>query len=194
MSVLLFLSTASLGYLAFKLYQEKVRLSQSLERYKNISSREEVEHSLDQKIDSQNRHLQELQYYLEGLSAEIAQKKKQLNEVNTELNLQSLGFYEPQYDFLMLEDYKNRFDAIKNERKLLISNGRAAISWTPWVVGDDARKGKKMVKDYLRLIRDAFDVVCDSAINEVKTKSRYKLKKRIIFFFKNTIRHGMMAK
>lgn len=175
----LILICASLGVWVIQVSQENRRLQNRLKRYEGLMSKEKIEIKLNESIDRKHEEIS-------LLDQEERQKKMRLEELDVKISileeenhLQNLGFYEPKYDFRASEDYKIRFNQITAERKVMIRDGVAAFCRKDWSVGSDAKKGRKMIQDYLKVIREAFDIVCDTAVNEVKTGNINLLKKRI---------------
>lgn len=183
LSTFLLLGVLVLGAVLVQTYKEKERLQQALSRYESLISREDTERKLDSKIYLKRTELEQLLGEQEQLNNQIRFLKQQTSDLEEESYLQSLGFYEPKYSFIKSEDYQHRFDQITTERKQMIKDGTAAICQKEWAIGEDVRKGREMIKGQLKLIRGAFDVVCDNAIDEAKVINIEKLRKRIISNF-----------
>lgn len=166
------------GFLV-KAYQENEQLRKRLYRYDSLTSREDVEKQLDSNIHLKQAELEQLLQDEKQLNTKIRSLKQQTTELEEENHLQALGFYKPKYNFDISDDYRNRFDQVTEKRKQMIKNGTAAICRKEWSVGEDVRKGKKMINDYLKVIREAFDAVCDAAIDEAKVANINRLQKRI---------------
>lgn len=183
LSTFFLLGVLVLGAALVQIYQEKERLQRSLSRYESLISREDTERQLDSNIYLKQTEFQRLLDEQEQLNAQVRFLKQQTSELEEESYLQSLGFHEPKYSFAKSEDYQRRFDQITAERKQMVKNGTAAICQKEWAIGEDVKKGRKMIKGQLKLIRGAFDVVCDNAIDEAKVSNIDKLRKRIVSNF-----------
>jgi len=179
LSTFLLLGVLVLGAALVQIYQEKERLQRTLSRYESLISREDTERQLDSNIYFKQDELEQLLGEQEQLNGQIRFLKQQTSELEEESYLQSLGFYEPKYSFIRSEDYQRYFDQITEERKQMVKDDTAAICHKEWTVGEDVKKGRKMINDYLKVIREAFDTVCDAAIYEAKTSNINRLRKRI---------------
>lgn len=179
LSTLLALGLLFLGYETYKLYQEKQSLFAKLSRYGSLLSKEEMERKLELAIIRKENQIISLQEKEEGTIRSIEELESRLHRLEEEDHLQELGFYEPVYYFSKSEDYQLRFDQITAERKSLIRSGKAAFCSQNWVVNNDPKKGSRMIRAHLKVILEAFDSVCDSAVNEAKTGNIQRLKNRI---------------
>ncbi|MBF2020295.1 MAG: DUF4041 domain-containing protein [Hydrococcus sp. C42_A2020_068] len=179
LSTFLLLGMLALSAALVQLYQERERLKRALSRYENLTSREHTEKQLDSNIHLKQTELEQLLDEQKRLNNQIKTLKQQTSKLEEESYLQSLGFYEPKYSFIRSEDYQRRFDQVTAERKQMIKDGTAAICHKAWTIGEDAKKGKKMINDYLKVIREAFDTVCDTAVEDAKYSNLPRLRKRI---------------
>lgn len=174
LSTLLLVALACCGFWIQMQQREQDRLQKKLRRYESLSSQEELQRQLASNID-------ELLSEQERLSTQVRSLQEKVSVLTEEDYLLSLGFHEPKYDFISSDDYQRRFDQVTSERKKMVKNKTAAIcsSYKGWSVGGDEKKGKKLIDNYLNLIRGTFDTICDSAISEAKTSNINQLKKRI---------------
>lgn len=174
LSTLLLVALACCGFWIQMQQREQDRLQKKLRRYESLSSQEELQRQLASNID-------ELLSEQERLSTQVRSLQEKVSVLTEEDYLLSLGFHEPKYDFISSDDYQRRFDQVTSERKKMVKNKTAAIcsSYKGWTVGGDEKKGKKLIDNYLNLIRGTFDTICDSAISEAKTSNINQLKKRI---------------
>ena len=154
--------------------QEQLKLN-----YEQSLSQAEFDAELSSKIQQKQRTLSELVRTQEHLNIQINNLQQNLGQLKEEYDLQVLGFYEPKYDFISSELYQKQFNYIVSERKKMIKNGAAAICQKTWTVGEDAKKGRRMIDDYLKLLRGTFDNTCDSAISNARSNNVEKLEKNI---------------
>ena len=169
--------------LVVHLYLEGAKHNRGLRRYEGLASKEAAERELDSRIQMRQTELNHLLSGQEQLNTQIKHLQQKLSKLSEEDYLQSLGFYEPKYDFVKSEDFKYRFDQIVDERKKLIKSKKAAVCYKNWAVGEDEKKGRDLVKNYLRLIIGTFDITCDTAISDAKTKNVNRLKNKIVDTF-----------
>lgn len=178
-TLLAVITFVGLGATLLRAEIQKVELRKRLRKYDALTSKEAFTQQLESGIHRKENEIDELAKEEEKLLVRIRSLQAKLSKLEEESYLESLGFYEPKYDFIRSEDYERRFDQIKAERKRMVKNETAAICRKKWLVGEDAKKGEKMIKDYLKVIRGAFDTICDSAVNEAKFSNINKLKKRV---------------
>ena len=123
---------------------------------------------LKNEIAFNERKIQDLHIALEEIEAEISQAKKSLIETNDAVLMQEFGLYEPHYSFSTSEEYKYRLTQVRNNKKNLVRNKRAATGFTDWTVNNSAAKGRKMVADMQKLLIRAFNSECDEIIDKIK--------------------------
>jgi hypothetical protein len=88
----------------------------------------------------------------------------------------SYGLYKPHFTFESSQRYKAAITEVKNRQKQMIRAETAATCSTTWSVGDSQQEGKKMIKQYLKLLLRAFNGEADAAICKV-TWSNYRVMK-----------------
>lgn len=187
LSTFLLLGVLVLGATLAQMYQEKERLQRALSGYESLVSRENTERQLDSNIYLKQTELEQLSSEQEQLNVQIGFLKQQASELEEESYLQSLGFYEPKYNFIRSEDYQLRFDQITAQRKQMVKNSTAVISHKTWVVGEDSKegrkKGKEMTENHVKTVLETFDIICDSAVSDAKLGNINRLRNRIINTF-----------
>ncbi|PZO11969.1 MAG: hypothetical protein DCF25_18490 [Leptolyngbya foveolarum] len=62
----------------------------------------------------------------------------------------------------------------------MVKQEKACFSKKRWAVGDDPRKGNRMIKNYLKVIQNAFETACRSSINKAKTGNINKIKQGVV--------------
>ena len=178
------------GVVLVKVYQEEQSLLRKLSRYESITSKESFLLRLDKDIRLKRESIEMLSNEEKVIESRLQAARKTSSVLDEEEYFQSLGFYEPMYDFHMSTDYRMRFDQLTTECKKMVKQGTACLSRKKWTVGDDPRKGKKMIKDHLKVIQNAFDTVCNSAINDAKTKNINSLRRKIKNHFNRLNKHS----
>lgn len=116
---------------------------------------------------------------LAKLSSELQSKKQQVIETDEVILLQSFGLYEPKYDFVNSEQYKQRLDEIRKKQKDMIKNNSAVSGNQSWQVDGSVAKGKAMVNNLQKLLLRAFNSECDEIINKVRYSNYDTSVKRI---------------
>jgi len=113
------------------------------------------------------------------LDNQIQEKKEKLIETDEIILMQEFGLYQPKYDFINSDKYKEALTNIRNKQKELIKQGNATTATTNWLVDNNATKGKKMVADMQKLLIRAFNSECDDVISHVKYNNYETSLKRI---------------
>lgn len=102
------------------------------------------------------------------LDVEIAAKKAQIVETDDRLLLQEFGLFEPKYRLTSSADYKAALDRIRDRQKEMVRIGSAFIKATNWTVNGSEAEGRRMIRDYSKLIVRAFNTECDATVEAVK--------------------------
>lgn len=116
---------------------------------------------------------------LKSLEDELRIKQGALIELDEKVLLQNVSLYEPMYDFVNSDRYKEELDKIRSNQKALIKNGTAISKTQTWVVNGSTAEGKKMVRDISKLLLRAFNGECEHLTAKVKYNNFDAYKKRI---------------
>jgi hypothetical protein len=157
--------------------REQERLRQKLHIYESLTSREERERQLDSNIA-------DLERQQKSLNTQINNLQQESRELDAKVYLQAIDYYEPKFDFLRSSEYVIHLKNIKLDQEKMRKDGKAFISNVKLTLDGNQRKGDKMIKSLLNLIKEAFETQCDYAIREVKYKDAPTLEKRITNSFK----------
>lgn len=130
---------------------------------------------LQHKINDFNKYLSSLESELNKKKQEIEAKSKELDKISKdiitfsdEVLVQEYGLYQPRYNFMSSDVYKERLTTIRNQQKQMIKQDIAASGNTDWTVNNNKAKGRKMVNDMKKLLLRAFNSECDETIGKVK--------------------------
>jgi predicted nucleic acid-binding Zn-ribbon protein len=144
------------------------------ERQKEIERLELERTSLEQQIAkllhermSASSAYEEIQVALKSMRDEIASLEENLEDI-------SYGLYKPHFTFESSTRYKAAILELKSRQKKMVKDNTAACCSTTWSVGNSEQEGKKMTKQYLKLLLRAFNGEADSAICKV-TWSNYRV-------------------
>lgn len=102
------------------------------------------------------------------LQKEIEEKQAQLVTFDDAILVQDYGLYEPRFDFSNSTQFKDRLKACREIQKELIKDINRAAASTAWTVNGSASKGKKMVKETMKLLMRAYNGECDEIVRKVK--------------------------
>jgi len=105
--------------------------------------------------------------------------KKEVGLLEENLEDISVGLYKPHFDFKTSESYRQKLEQIREQQKVLVRAGEAAIFSTTWTVGGSAKDGQRMQKQYSKLMLRAFNGECDAAIAKVAWNNVTRMEERI---------------
>ena len=108
----------------------------------------------------------------EDLKREVALLEENLEDM-------SFGLYEPHFDFETSEDYKAELKAVRDRQRELIRSGLATHCATEWTVGESRAKGRKMERQYTKLLLRAFNGECDAAVANISWNNASKMEQRV---------------
>lgn len=110
---------------------------------------------------------------------ELEQLTKQTDQVRGQVEIESFGVYETQYDWESSDKYKERLTLIRGAQKEMIRAGDAAVCSVEWQVEGSAAKGRQMSKRQLKLMLRAFNGECDAAVGKVRYNNVVALRQRL---------------
>ncbi len=126
---------------------------------------------LSDKIIDFNSDIKNKKQIISDLQLQIKELQDQLVETDYKVLLQTMGIYEPTYDFSVSDEYKEQLSIIREDNKRLCKSGTA-------VTGSYNVDGR-VVQDFQKLILRAFNYECDELIKNVKYNNFDTYKKRI---------------
>lgn len=106
--------------------------------------------------------------------------------------MQEYGLYQPRYDFLSSDEYKEKLKSIRVVQKQMVKDSIAAAGNTNWTVNNSKAKGRKMVKDMQKLLLRAFNSECDEIIGKVKYNNFDASKNKILKSSEQVQKLGLM--
>lgn len=142
---------------------------------------------LQHKINDFNKQLSSLESELNKKKQEIEAKSKELDKISKdiitfsdEVLVQEYGLYQPRYNFVSSDIYKERLTSIRTRQKEMIKKNIAVSGSTDWTVNNNKAKGRKMVNDMKKLLLRAFNSECDETIGKVKYNNFEVSKRKIL--------------
>lgn len=138
----------------------------------NIKLLQEKENKIQQDIENKNEELKEL-------NKKIEEKQEIYIELDDAILLQNFDLYEPQYNFMNSQMYKDKLNEIREKQKKMIKNNKAAICEKKWSIEGSIEKGKKFTDDNIKQILKTFNIECENVISKVKFNNFESSKKRI---------------
>lgn len=153
---------------------------EELECFSEIRDLQAKVRQLEADLQDGATQLETLTGALEREAAAIEQKRAELRSVESDVEMQSYGFYAPRYDFETAEVYSRALKENRAEQKALVKDDKAAHCSTNWSVSGSAAKGRKMVRQAKRLMLRAFNGECDAAIARVNYSNVDRIENRIV--------------
>jgi hypothetical protein len=127
---------------------------------------------LAREVDRLRDELADVTRQLHGARAELADAQTEVIETREAALLQEVGIYEFRHPLEDSVAYKSRLETLKDQIKTMARSGNAVVGATAWQVNGSAAQGRKMVKDFSKLMLRAYN---NEADNLVRTMKPYKL-------------------
>jgi hypothetical protein len=176
-----------IGFLTVTLLKQKTRLKR-FNTIVDLEAEQQKVKAVTAQFHKQNEKLKADQLQLKAQESELRQTlttlKTELSGLESELDIQNYGLYQPKYDFGESQKYKDKLGQIRQSQKQMIRDKRAILCNTEWTVEGSAAKGRKMVDKQIRLMLRAFNGECDSDILKVKYNNVERIKNRISSAYK----------
>lgn len=116
--------------------------------------------------------------------------KNEIAIYSSNLETIEFGLYQPQFDFVTSEEYKQNLERNYIKQQDCIRSENAIVCQTEWTVEGSKTKGKQMTKKYSRLMLYAFNGECDALIAKLKWNTATRTKERIWKAFENINKLG----
>jgi hypothetical protein len=146
---------------------EIARLTDIIERAGGADAPE-----LAREVDRLRDELADVTRQLHGARAELADAQTEVIETREAALLQEVGIYEFRHPLEDSVAYKSRLGTLNDQIKSMARSGNAVVGATAWQVNGSAAQGRKMVKDFSKLMLRAYN---NEADNLVRTMKPYKL-------------------
>ena len=134
---------------------------------------------LDKYIQNFETNKAEKMKELEQLNIEIEKAKLDLFDISDEVTMQSFGLYTPKYDCMNSDEYAMKIKEIRTEQKNMIKNKTALNFYDEWVLNNSKTQGRAMNNDNMKMVLRAFNNECDVLIEKVKFNNFEKIKSQI---------------
>ena len=153
-----------------KLQADNERLKEELLTAK-ASNSSFLKQCQDERTILENQYRTAVDTY-EKLKGEVSLLEENLEDM-------SFGLYEPHFEFDTSEDYKIALKAVRDRQRELVRSGLAAQCATQWTVGESRAEGKKMERQYTKLLLRAFNGECDAAVANISWNNATKMEERV---------------
>lgn len=115
-------------------------------------------------------------------NAIIAELQNQIYKINEELEYQTVGIYNPTYEFANSDLYKEELNKIRQYQKNMVKENNACIckGAINWIVNNSTVQGKNMIADIQKLLLRAFNTECDDIVRHITVSNHQKSIQKII--------------
>jgi hypothetical protein len=114
------------------------------------------------------QELRQTQSQLDGLRARLGQVQGQVVQTEEVALLQEAGIYEYRHPLADPVAYKAKLVELKDQIKNSIRNGSAVLSSTSWTVNSSLVEGRKMVRDFSKLMLRAYNAEADNCVRSMR--------------------------
>ncbi|MGC4997221.1 DUF4041 domain-containing protein [Streptomyces sp. DT195] len=178
-----------LGVDAARLVQETERIGRT--HAERLGELERIDAVLDAKVEAAavraERELYGTRQRLTEMEAQAQEAERRLTTargalvVTDDLTLlQEAGIYEYRHPLADAVAYKAQLDRIKEQYKALTKNGRAVVGVTEWTVNGSAAEGRRMVRDFSKLMLRAYNAEADAAVRGMRPHRLASLIDRLV--------------
>lgn len=161
------------------LQDSRQRTTALLDKYKPISSLEARVKELNAESDAINSNIQTLRSSYATKRNLFDELERELAVFDEKIELSTLGFYEPHFDFGTSERFKAEISAVREQQKDMLKARQAAVCHTEWTVNNSARQGQTMTNRALKLTLRAFNNECDAAVSNVRWNNIRRMEERL---------------
>lgn len=135
--------------------------------------------SLKEQEAKQEEKLNKMAEEIKGYKKDIAEKRREIIELDDEILFQSCSLFKPIYNFSSSEVYKLQLDSIREQQKAMIKDKTAVSYFKNWTVNGSLSEGRKMTNDNIKMLLRCFNTDCENAIDRVKYNNIDSMRNRI---------------
>jgi Meiotically up-regulated gene 113/Domain of unknown function (DUF4041) len=114
------------------------------------------------------QELRQTQSQLDDLRARLDQTQEQVVQTEEVALLQEAGIYEYRHPLADAVAYKPKLAELKDQIKNSVRNGSAVLSSTSWTVSGSAAQGRKLVRDFSKLMLRAYNSEADNCVRSMR--------------------------
>lgn len=116
--------------------------------------------------------LGQLRVELRQAEHDLAQARSELVETNEIAQLQEAGIYQYAHPLSDAVGYKDLLDRVRRDTKAMITDADAVTASTTWQVNGSVAEGRKMVRDFSKVLLRAYNAEADNCVRTVKPHRR----------------------
>ncbi|MCX2589970.1 DUF4041 domain-containing protein [Proteus penneri] len=151
---------------------------------------ESREHKSQVEIDNQKQELIILKENYNEKRKQLIVLSEKLALVNDNAEMLDFGIYKPRFDYHDSTAYQDAILRNKEQQKRLIRSNDACYTPSGWTVNGSESEGKRMTKQYVKLLVRAFNSECDAALAKVRAGNVEQLIKRVENAFESLNKFG----
>jgi hypothetical protein len=175
------------AFLSWRFWQQATALQK---RYAGIISIQAelagVQRKLEQAKQAEKEFERDNQQRRAKLTQECEQSESKREALKKEISLLeenlediSFGLYKPHFSFQTSEEYKTALENLRDRERQFIRDNKAAVCHTQWTVGNSAKEGQRMAKQYTKLMLRGFNGECDAAVANVSWNNAERMEERV---------------
>ena len=161
-----------------------------INKYSHVIDKNKILYEKQDEIETCEKRIEELNEKYKSALETFNELEKQIRLYKDTLEIAEYGLYQSKYSFDLPEQYKLELEYNYQQQKKMITSDTAVKCYTEWVVGGSAAEGRKMTKQYTKLMLYAFNGECDGLIAKVKWNNISKTELRILQTFNNINKLG----
>ncbi|UHG89807.1 DUF4041 domain-containing protein [Spirosoma oryzicola] len=185
-TLVVFVLCITLANLAYYCYKLREQVNTSEHEVERLNRQYAPIVDVDQLLQQRKGEIKRIELDVEKLRNDYAAKRTVYESLLQEINLFesklediSYGLYEPVYNYSSSDQYKEKLEVIRDSLKQLIKEEKAVSCPVEWSVGGSRAEGRRMTKQYAKLMLRAFNGDCDAAIARVSWNNMGNMEARI---------------
>ena len=115
-----------------------------------------------------DRNAEQARQLVDDATAQLAIVRAQIVQTAETVLLQEVGVYEYRHPLSDAVAYKGRLSQLNDSIKSMTRGGTAVAAETAWTVRDSAREGRKMMREYSKLILRAYNAEADNCVRTMR--------------------------
>ena len=113
------------------------------------------------------------------IAQEINNKRNQIVDLDSQIEMQEFGLYVPRFDFANSTLFKDRLAECRRQQKFAVKEFENQANRSNWTVNNSKAQGRKMVKQMAKLLMRAYNGECDEIVRKVRTANISKSIERV---------------
>ncbi|UQA95892.1 DUF4041 domain-containing protein [Streptomyces halobius] len=133
-----------------------------------VEKAERASEQLSTQLDEARRQRDAVLHEAELAEQRLLQAQQGIVLTDETAMLQEVGIYEYRHQLDDAIAYKAELQELKDRLKTMVRHGQAVLSATDWQVDGSAAKGRKLVRDFSKLLLRAYNAEADYAVRNMR--------------------------